>query len=244
MNSHTRTSSVEQTAIPNTSARARRTGRLTPCVRVGIGLLTIMAALGQSAHAARQDQTKFRRVSPQYIAALGDPGASSGSGAQSWGLWRFDPGPRGVSLDRYERLKAAGGIAPAQWKFDSADWWLEEHGLIMEKPVFPVAPGKYLVTGDREVTTVLTIHPRDKDGNQRWELGDGAKLHDVTHLACRSARYTPATSQNSCSPANAPRAAFQVAPGRPMPPVAGCNKQDYAVLIVIGVAVDNAPAQK
>ena len=107
----------------------------------------------------------------------------------------------------------------------------------MEKPIFPVPPGKYLVTGDREVTTVLTVHPRDKNGNQRWELGDGATLHDVTHLACRSARYTPpATGANSCSPANARTTAFPVTPGAAMPPVDGCNKQDYAVLIVIGVA--------
>jgi hypothetical protein len=160
----------------------------------------MVAALTQSAQAAGKDPTKFKRVSPQYIAALGDPGATSGSGAQSWGLWRLDPGPRGVSLDRYARLTSAGGIAPARWKFDGADWWVEEHGLIMEKPDFPVPPGKYLVTGNRKVTTVLTIHPRDKDGTERWELGDGATLYDVTHLECRSARYTPVTSNNTCSP--------------------------------------------
>jgi len=201
-----------------------------------LGWIGMMAAFGQSA-AAGQDQTRFKRISPQYIAALGDPRANSGSFAESWGLWRLDPGPRGVPLNRYERLKAVGGVAPADWKFDATDWWLEEHGLLMEKPIFPVPPGKYLVTGDREVTTVLTVHPRDKNGNQRWELGDGATLHDVTHLACRSARYTPpATGANSCSPANARTTAFPVTPGAAMPPVDGCNKQDYAVLIVIGVA--------
>jgi hypothetical protein len=201
----------------------------------------MMIVLGQSAHGASKDETKFKRLwTPQYIAALGDPGANSGSGAQSWGLWRLDPGPRGVKLDRYERLTAAGGIAPAQWKFDSTNWWLEEHGLIMEGPDFPVAPGKYLVTGDRKVTTVLTVHPKNKDGSQRWELGDGAKLYDVTHLACRSARYTPAvTSKNSCSPANVRKTAFPVAPGATMPSVEGCNKQDYSVLIVIGVAIES-----
>jgi hypothetical protein len=204
-----------------------------------MGLLVVMAAVEQSAPAAGKDQTKFKRVWPQYIAALGGPGTTSGSGAQSWGLWRLDPGPRGVRLDRYERLKAAGGVAPAQWKFDSADWWVEEHGLIMEKPDFPVPPGKYLVTGNRKVTTVLTIHPRDKDGTQRWELGDGATLYDVTHLECRSARYTPVTGNNSCSPANARQTAFPVAPGGSMPSVEGCNKQDYAVLIVIGVPVES-----
>jgi hypothetical protein len=197
------------------------------------------AALVQSSYAAGEIQTKFKRISTQFIAALGDPDATSGSGAQLWGLWRQDPGPRGVRLNRYERLMAAGGIAPAQWKFDSTDWWLEENGLIMEQPDFPVPAGKYLVTGNREVTTQLTIHPMDQDDTQRWELDNGATLYDVTHLGCRSARYTPATSDNSCSPANAPTTAFRVAPGAAMPPVENCNKQDYTVLIVIGVAVEN-----
>ena len=209
-----------------------------------IGLLAMIVASAQSARAQGTDRTKFTRIAPQFIAALGDPGANSGTGAQLWGLWRVDPGPRGVPLFRYERLKEVGGIAPAQWKFDSSDWWLEEHGLIMEKPVFPLHPGKYLVTGDREVTAVLTIHPPDKHGDQRWELGDAAKLYDVTHLACRSARYTPAAGPNSCSPAKAPQSAFRVAPGKAMPPVEGCNKQDYAVLIVIGVASDSTNTTK
>ncbi|MGI9302956.1 MAG: hypothetical protein ACR2RB_09635 [Gammaproteobacteria bacterium] len=206
---------------------------------LAMGLLLMMAALGQSAHAQGEGQTTFKRIPTQFIAALGEPDATSGSGAQSWGLWRLDPGPRGVWLDNYEQLKAADGVAPARWKFDSTDWWLEENGLIMEKPDFPVPPGKYVVTGDREVTTVLTLHPTDKDGARRWELEDGAKLYDVTHLPCRSARYTPATSGNSCSPARAQKSAFRVTPGAPMPPVEGCNKQDYAVLFVIGVAVEN-----
>ena len=204
-----------------------------------LGLLVVIAALGQWAHAAGPDRVKIKRLSSvQYIAALADPHARSGSGAETWGLWRLDPGPRGVRLDRYERLKAAGGVAPAQWKFDSTNWWLEEHGLIMESPQFPVTPGKYLVTGDREVTTLLTIHSKGSDGTQRWELADGATLWDVTHLACRSARYTPATGKNSCSPASAQQSAFPVRPGATMPSIEGCAKQDYAVLIVIGVAED------
>ena len=92
------------------------------------------------AHAAGADQTKIRRISTQYIAALGDPGATSGSGAQSWGLWPLDPGPRGVKLTHYQRLKDAGGLAPAGWQFHSTDWWLEEHGLLMEQPTFPLTP--------------------------------------------------------------------------------------------------------
>jgi hypothetical protein len=204
-----------------------------------MALLIMMVAVGQSIHAIDEDQTKFERIRTQFIAALGEPDATSGSNAHSWGLWPLDPGPRGVRLNNYERMKAAGSIAPAKWKFDSNDWWLEEHGLIMEKPDFPLSTGKYIVTGDREMTAVLTIHPLDNDGNQRWELDNGATLYDVTHLACRSANYTPLTSDNSCSPIMAKQSDFPVTPGGPMPTVEGCNKLDYAVLLVIGVAVDN-----
>ena len=179
-------------------------------------------------------QMKFQRISPQFIAALGRPDASSGDGAQTWGLWPVDPGPRGVRLQSFERLKQAGGVAPAGWKLDGPHWWVEEHGLIMEPPVFPVSPGKYLVTGDREATAVLTIHPPDGNGDSRWELDDHATLYDVTHLPCRAARYTP-TGDGSCFPANVPKTAFPVAPGGAMPRVEGCEKQDYAVVVVIGV---------
>ena len=67
----------------------------------------------------------------------------------------------------------------------------------------------------------------------------GTTLYDVTHLACRAARYVPPKGPGSCSPANARKSAFPVAPGAEMPPVEGCIKQDYAVLLVTGVAVEN-----
>ena len=211
-------------------------------IRVSLmtALLLTLAALGHPANGADGDQMKFDFIPPQYIAALGDPRANSGSGAQSWGLWPLDPGPRGVSLADFGDLKKAGGIAPARWTFDSRDWWLEENGLIMEQPRFPLPPGKYLVTGAREVTAVLTVHPDDRNGDRRWELADRATLHDVTHLGCRSARYTPAAGDGSCTPENAPKSAFPVDPGGAMPPVKGCRKQDYSVLIVIGVPETNA----
>jgi hypothetical protein len=180
---------------------------------------------------------KFQRIPTQFIAALGSPDANAGSGAQSWGLWPVDPGPRGVGLRSFEQMKAAGGVAPAGWKFDATDWWLEEHGLIMEPPVFPVPPGRYLVTGDREVTTVLTIYPADANGDSRWELGDRATLYDVTHLPCRAARYTSTNDEGS--PARVKNGAFPVAPGGRMPAVEGCQKEDYAVVFVIGVAVQD-----
>ena len=228
-----------RTPLPRGTVLLATCRAMRPMSRVcfATALLVMMAVLGSSVHATDGGQTRFQRISTQYIAALGAPGATSGSGAESWGLWPLDPGPRGVRLSSLEQLEEAGGLAPARWKFDHTDWWLEEHGLIMEQPTFPIPPGKYLVTGDREVTTVLTIHPADKDGNRRWELDDQATLYDVTHLACRSARYTPTTGDSSCSPANVQKTAFPVTPGGAMPPVEGCQKQDYAVLIVIAVAV-------
>src|SRR5579871_6638692 len=194
---------------------------------LSMGSLILVAGLQQPVHASDVDLSKFRSIEPQFIAALGEPGATSGNNAQAWGLWNQDPGPRACKLDHYPQLKAAGGVAPAQWKFDAKDWWLEEHGLIMEKPSFPLPPGKYLVSGDREVTTVLTIQPKDKDGNEHWELADGATINDVTHLGCRSARYTPATADNnSCSPDKVQPKGFPVNPGAAMPAVNGCRKQD------------------
>ena len=193
-------------------------------------LIAIILAL-KPANAEAQDG--FKKIPLQYIVALGDPAANSGSGAESWGLWNQDPGPRGCLLENYDRLKTTG-VAPAQWKYDSADWWLEEHGAIMEKPDFPLPPGKYLVTGGREVTAALTVYPMDKSGAQRWQLDNGAKLYDVTHLPCHAARYTPAANNVPCSPAMADKAVFPVAPGVSMPSVEGCSKQEYAVLFVIG----------
>ena len=78
--------------------------------------------------------------------------------------------------------------------------------------------------------TVLTAHPSDANGDSRRELDDGASPYDVTHLRCRSARYTPPAASGSCSPASAPRDVFRVAPGAAMPPVEGCRTQDYGVL--------------
>jgi hypothetical protein len=139
----------------------------------------------------------------------------------------------------------SGGVAPASWEFDGDDWWLDENGIIMEKPEFSVPAGKYIVTGDREAMAMLTIHPMDEKGVQGWELANGATLYDVTHLPCRTARYTPLTGNDAgsaadvCSPASAKRSDFPVTPGGPMPPVDGCHKLDYAVLFIVAEAVDN-----
>eukprot|EP00804_Cyclotella_cryptica_P010251 CCRYP_016727-RA/>CCRYP_016727-RA protein AED:0.25 eAED:0.25 QI:0/0/0/1/0/0/2/0/253 len=181
---------------------------------------------------------KFTRYpSIRFIAALGDPTASSGNGAEKWGLWRDDPGPRGVYLKDYERRLAKNdNVAPAGWTFDPKDWWVEEHGLIMSTPgPLPrksinketkevINEKKYVVTGDRKITTILTVR---EDGT--WELEKGT-LYDVTHLPCRSAAYRGET----CAPQNANLKDFPVKPGAEMPVIQGCEKQDYAVLFVLG----------
>lgn len=213
---------------------------------VAQGAALLSASLLPVSRAAAEPGFKRPPVT-QFIAALGDPGANSGSGADTWGLWREDPGPRGVFLKSYEsKLAATGGKAPAGWTFDPSGWWLEEHGLIMEQPeplparklardgarMQLVAPeAKYLVTGGRETTAILTVHD---DG--RWDLSKG-KLFDVTHLPCRSARYTATGTPGGapCSPTRANQKDFPVAPGAKMPGVAGCAATDYAVLFVIGI---------
>ncbi|MEZ5925188.1 MAG: hypothetical protein R3D57_12475 [Hyphomicrobiaceae bacterium] len=193
--------------------------------------LALMMPLGVA-----QAETTFTRIPTQFIAALATPDAKAGTGAEQWGLWRVDPGPRGVRLRHLEALMASGGAAPAGWQFDAEDWWLEEHGLIMEAPEFPMPPGRYLVTGNRETTTVLTVFAKDETGAQRWELANGATIYDVTHLRCRSARYKPKTGASLCTPAKTPRNDFPIAPDVEMPMVDGCSKQDYAVLFIVGVA--------
>ncbi len=167
------------------------------------------------------------------------PDENSGNGAETWGYWPLDPGPRGVKLKNFDDLLAAGGVAPAKWLFDQSAWWIEENGLIMEAPEFPLKPGQYLVTGGRETLSVLTVFEADASGNQRWELERDDSIYDVTHLGCRSAVYTPVSTDKMCTPENVPQDVFRLTPDVPMPDVVGCNRQDYAVLIVVGLPFTN-----
>jgi len=198
---------------------------------------------------------RFHWSSPQFLAALGDPTASNGTipnntrnnKESSWGIWEHDPGPRGVKLQNFQQdiLATQYRAQPVGWTFDPQSWWLEEHGLIMESPTFPVPDGMYLVTGGRFVTTVLTI----ANQGTTWSLDaqDGATLYDVTHLPCRAARYEPLAVQTTKddddaeaigtdlgSPLSANRRDFPVKPGARMPTVPGTNKHDYAVVFVVG----------
>lgn len=200
--------------------------------------LAFCAALVVLAAGPAHAEERFVRTQTQYIAALGSPDASAGEDAHTWGLWEVDPGPRGVWISNYDALIADGGVAPDGWQFDGDAWWLEEHGLMMEAPAFPLPAGKYMVTGGRETTAVLTVEAPDADGHQAWSLADGATIYDVTHLRCRAALYTPREEGEMCTPDRTPTEVFPMSPGLSMPTVAGCSKQDYQVLIVVGRVVE------
>jgi len=105
----------------------------------------------------------------------------------------------------------------------------------MEAPDFSLPAGQYIVTGGRQVTSVLTVEPVDAAGQQAWSLADGATIYDVTHLGCRAALYTAPGSGQACTPDMTPTEVFPMVPGRAMPEVDGCSKRDYQVLIVIGM---------
>ena len=182
-------------------------------------------------------QTKYKRIRTQYIAALAPSEATSGTGAETWGLWRIDPGPIGVWLRFYKLLQKAGNIAPAGWRFNINDWWLDENGLIMKAPEFPMPSGKYYVTNGEEHISLLTVDPPDSKGKQIWSLSDGKTIADVTHGPCRSTRYTPENGLGTCSPVNANQNVFPLKPGEDPPPVQGCKRKKYAVLIVFGKPV-------
>ncbi|KAL7554409.1 hypothetical protein ACHAWF_017858 [Thalassiosira exigua] len=222
---------------PGLAAPASPSSRRLVLSTLSAAALASLAPRTAIASEASKPRKIQRYPSIRFIAALGDPTASSGKGAETWGLWRDDPGPRGVYLREYDRrLGSNDNVAPAGWKFDPSDWWVEEHGLIMSTPkplprksldkvTREVVPEKkYVVTGDRAVTTVLTVR---EDGG--WELEKGT-LYDVTHLPCRSAAYRG----EACAPKNANLRDFPVKPGAEMPKIDGCEKQDYAVLFVLG----------
>jgi hypothetical protein len=208
-----------------------RLGATARCLQAifGVALLLPNAAYAEA---------KFARTDTQYIAALGNSTATSGDDAATWGLWAVDPGPRGVWSSDYDALVANAGVAPEGWQFDPDAWWLEEHGLIMEAPSFPLPPGQYVVTGGREMTAVLTVEAADAAGKQSWALSDNATIYDVTHLRCRAAVYTALDGQ-SCTPDKTPTDVFPMSPGIAMPAVDGCTKRDYQVLIVVGMMVDS-----
>jgi hypothetical protein len=212
------------------------TAKFSLTAQLKILFFSTLAALLAGLPAGAEDS--MSRIPTQYIAALGPSTATSGTDAGTWGLWEIDPGPRGVWTKDYAALMANDGLAPEGWSFDASAWWIEEHGLIMEAPSFPLRAGKYVVTGGREVTTILIVGAADAMGQQSWSLEGGATVYDVTHLRCRAALYTASQGQ-SCTPDNTPVGVFPMSPDRAMPPIEGCEKQDYQVLIVVGMMIED-----
>ncbi|MEZ5801516.1 MAG: hypothetical protein R3D29_14980 [Nitratireductor sp.] len=136
-------------------------------------LLTIFAFVSGFARAGAEE--KFQRSEIQYIAALVDPNAVSGDNAQEWGLWEVDWVRVVCRFPGLASLMAAGNIAPAGWKFDQSAWWLEEHGLIMEAPTFPLEPGVLASSPavGRETTSVLNVEAprcRGEAGLGAWQM--------------------------------------------------------------------------
>lgn len=219
----------------DTSSPLSRADAVRQAIGIGVSLVgtttPVMAATGgdprdMSREGLRRQGFGFYR-STQFIAALGEEKQTGGSGAGAWGLWRVDPGPLGVLIKDYSKLEANRFKAPAGWTMDPADWWVEEHGLIMPPPEFPLPPGEYIVTGGRQVTTILTV---GADG--AWSLANQASLFDVTHLPCRSAKYTALSA--GASPSSASQKNFPVAPGGFMPHIPDYDMKQYAVLFVLG----------
>ena len=77
----------------------------------------------------------------------------------------------------------------------------------MEKPTFPLPAGKYMVTGDREVTTELTVTEDNK-----WSLKQGAQPAAAAHeplsvspfdtaaqARCTTSRISPAAPPGTSS---------------------------------------------
>ena len=97
-----------------------------PAMLMRAAALLAAALFCQSASA----ETSFKPVPTQYIAALADPGANSGTGAEKWGIWRLDPGPRGVRLGSYDwppmaaQRPPAGSLTPPTggWRRTGSSW--------------------------------------------------------------------------------------------------------------------------
>lgn len=99
--------------------------------------------------------------------------------------------------------------------------------------------GEYHVTTGEELISLLTVEEPDLEGKQAWSLSDDKTIANVTHGPCRSARYNTESATGTCSPADADRDVFPLKPGESPPPISGCNRQNYAVLIVFGVPAES-----
>lgn len=213
--------------------------RTSPALTRRRVLTSALGAIGGAALAGPAlGQIFYQRIPLQYIAALADPGATSGTGAETWGLWRVDPGPIGVPLRHYDALVEAGNRGPGGWQFDPNDWWLDENGILMKAPSFPMPATQLYITNGEGSFSLLTVEAPDAEGRQAWSLSRDQTIADVTHGPCRAGRYTPIDAAKGCSPADVDQSLFPLPIGDASPDVAGCERVQYAVLIVFGIPAD------
>ena len=96
------------------------------------------------------------------------------------------------------------------------------------------------MTNGQEHISFFTVEKPDADGVHAWSLSDAKTVADVTRGPCCSARYTPKGASVTCSPADADRGVFPLKIGQASPAVDGCNRKQYAVLIVFGLPMANS----
>eukprot|EP00035_Acanthoeca_spectabilis_P039513 m.62893 g.62893 ORF g.62893 m.62893 type:complete len:149 (-) comp9634_c0_seq1:340-786(-) len=87
---------------PNCAARCQRVLK-TPVLLLHASHLHVSCGMCKASVLSHSTFTE------RWSQALGDPEATEGENAGEWGIWRVDPGPRGVRLTDYEKLKARGG---------------------------------------------------------------------------------------------------------------------------------------
>ena len=200
-------------------------------------LTTALGTMGALAVPPASGQLYYQRTPTQYIAALADPSATSGNNAETWGWWSRDPGPFGVPLSYYDRIQQMGGRGPGGWGFDLDDWWLDENGILMEPPEFPMPAGAFYVTNGEGSYALLTVSDADDGGHKAWSL-NRLNIGGVTHGPCRAGRYSPVGATGTCAPDIIDQAIFPLPLGAEPPAVRGCNMVEYEVLIIFGVPVD------
>jgi len=114
--------------------RSDRRASLFKFAVAGVGLGIKSASAAEVEQVKAEPKPKFKRIPRiQFVAALGDPAASSGTGAEEWGLWDQDPGPRGVTLGKYPKLDQNKGKSPRGGNLTKATGVLRNTALLWRR---------------------------------------------------------------------------------------------------------------
>ena len=101
---------------------------------LAMGSLMLAAGLQQPVHASGVDLSKFRRIEPTFIAALGDAAAASRSGAarlHAAPLHSIDGDPRGASAVEIRRFGLVAGrtrLDHGEADLSAACWEIPRNG--------------------------------------------------------------------------------------------------------------------